>query len=75
MEIFWIIILFLTCIIIILWFTVIIKKCHSLKEENDRLKEVIKKFESGDTTKEQKIQEYESIINKIKSRFNNSKNK
>ena len=75
MEMFWIIILILACIVIILGFSVTIKKCHSLKKENDRLREMIRKFETGSSTKEQKLQEYESIISKIKTRFNNSKNR
>lgn len=50
-----------------------IKKCNALKTENDRLKDLIMKVQTRGTNKEQKLPEYQSIIDKIKNRYQDSK--
>lgn len=72
MELFWIILIVAFCVLI-LSFTLTVKKIITLKKENDRLKDIIMEFESGAHTKEKKLQEYQSIIDRIKTRYKDSK--
>lgn len=72
MELFWIILIVAFCILMVS-LIITTKKINTLKKENDRLKDMIMKFESGAHNKEHKLQEYQSIIDKIKTRYQDSK--
>jgi len=64
-----IIILIIALGILILGFIVMLKKYNDLKNENNKLKYIALKYRTKTNNKEQNLYEYQSIIDKMKSRL------
>lgn len=64
-----IVVLIIALIITILGFLFMLKRYNYLKEENNKLKYFVLKFRNTTNNKKQRIDEYQSIIDKMKSKF------
>jgi len=66
--------LIIALVIIILSFLFILKRYNYLKTENNKLKYLVLKFRNTTNNKEQRLDEYQSIINKMKRKFKGKDN-
>jgi len=64
-----IIVLIIALGILILGFIIMLKKYNDLKNENNKLKYIALKSRTKTNNKEQNLYEYQSIIDKMKSRL------
>jgi len=64
-----IVVLIIALIITILGFLFMLKRYNYLKEENNKLKYFVLKFRNTTNNKKQRLDEYQSIIDKMKSKF------
>lgn len=61
--------LIIALVIVILFFLFMLKRYNYLKTENNKLKYTVLKFRNTPNNKEQRLDEYQSIIDKMKSKF------
>lgn len=64
-----IVVLIIALIITILGFLFMLKRYNYLKEENNKLEYFVLKFRNTTNNKKQRLDEYQSIIDKMKSKF------
>ena len=61
--------LIIALVIVILFFLFTLRRYNYLKTENNKLKYMVLKFRNTPNNKEQRLDEYQSIIDKMKTKF------